>query len=293
MESLEFYLKEIRKIDLLKPEEEIKLAELVQKGNQEAKNKMIEANLRLVIMIAKRYMNLGLSLEDLIEEGNIGLITGVDKFDPTRGFRFSTYVSWWIRQGVTKAIIDKGKMIRIPVYMNDEIHLYKKSVQKLRQKLDREPLLEEISKETKFSYEKIKKLESHITNMSSLDVSFSKQDESRDIKETMDAKKIFDTQSELEQVFQSEFIHKMISILSKRENFIIKKRYGMEDGHYSTLEEVSKDLHLSRERIRQIENSAIKKIKKYYDNVLSQEQRGIIRKETQMNMEKEDKKENE
>ncbi len=168
-DSLKAYLKDIRPIRLLKPEEEIALARKIQKGDKAARDRMIRANLRLVISIAKRYVNLGVPLSDLIEEGNIGLMKSVEKFDPDRGFRFSTYAAWWIKQGVSRAIIDQGKMIRVPVYMNEEILKYKKMIEKLTHKLKRIPRVGEIAKRLKVSVERVRELERSIAKMSSLD----------------------------------------------------------------------------------------------------------------------------
>ena len=146
VDPVKAYLKDVRPIPLLTPSEEIDLARKVQKGDKKARDRMIRANLRLVISIAKRYVNLGVPLSDLIEEGNIGLMKSVEKFDPDKGFRFSTYAAWWIKQGISRAIIDQGKMIRVPVYMNEEILKYKKVVEKLTHKLKRKPRIGEVAK---------------------------------------------------------------------------------------------------------------------------------------------------
>src|SRR3989338_6858374 len=168
-DPIKAYLKDVRPIPLLTAEEEIELAEKVQKGDKDAREKMIVANLRLVISIAKRYVNLGVPLGDLIEEGNIGLMKGVEKFDPKRGYRFSTYAAWWIKQGVSRAIIDQGKMIRVPVYMNEEIYKYKKVVEALTHKLGRKPRMAEIAKRMKTTVERVRELDNAIARMSSLD----------------------------------------------------------------------------------------------------------------------------
>jgi DNA-directed RNA polymerase sigma subunit (sigma70/sigma32) len=165
MDPIKAYLKDIKNIPLLKAEEEISLARLIQKGDLAAREKMIRSNLRLVISIAKRYVNLGIALGDLIEEGNIGLMRGVDKFDPEKGFRFSTYAAWWIKQGISRAIIDQGKMIRVPVYLNEEIVKYRKMVDKLTQQMHRKPSPAEVAKKMKLSVDRVKELEGAITKV--------------------------------------------------------------------------------------------------------------------------------
>ena len=167
MDPIKSYLKEIKDIPLLTAEQEVTLARRIQKGDKKAREEMIRANLRLVISIAKRYTNLGVALSDLIEEGNIGLMRGVDKFDPERGFRFSTYAAWWIKQGISRAIIDQGKMIRVPVYLNEEILQYRKVVEKLTQSLRRRPTAAEVAKKLKVTMEKVHELDGAITKMSS------------------------------------------------------------------------------------------------------------------------------
>src|SRR3990167_4144601 len=166
-DPIKAYLKDIRPIPLLTPEEEIDLARKIRKGDKAAREKMIRANLRLVISIAKRYVNLGIPLSDLIEEGNIGLMKAVDKFDPHRGFRFSTYAAWWIKQSVSRAIIDQGKMIRIPVYMNEEMFKCKKVTDELTHKLKRKPRLGEIAKKMRVSIEKVRGLNKWVSKVSS------------------------------------------------------------------------------------------------------------------------------
>ncbi len=156
MDPIKSYFKDVRDIPLLTAEQEVELAERVQKGDEEARDTMIRSNLRLVISIAKRYINLGVPLSDLIEEGNIGLMRSVEKFDPSKGFRFSTYAAWWIKQAISRAIIDQGKMIRVPVYMNEEIMKYKKAVESLTHKLKRKPRVSEIAKKMQTTVDKVR-----------------------------------------------------------------------------------------------------------------------------------------
>ena len=260
MDSIKSYLKDVRHIALLTPEEEIKLAKLVKQGNKEAREKMIKANLRLVISIAKRYTNLGVPLSDLIEEGNIGLMRSVEKFDHTRGFRFSTYAAWWIKQGISRAIIDQGKMIRIPVYMNEEIHKYKKMVEKLTHKLKRKPQFTEIAKKMMLSVEKVKNLENSIARMASLDAPIGETGESQ-IKDIIEDENSVSPDEELEVFFNKERAMSFLEDLGEREKKIIEMRYGLEDGNPRTLAQIAKVLGVSRERVRQLEAAVIKKIR--------------------------------
>jgi RNA polymerase primary sigma factor len=169
VDPIRAYFKDVRQIPLLTPEEEVQLAQRIKKGDNDARDHMIKANLRLVISIAKRYMNLGIPLSDLIEEGNIGLMRAVDKFDPKRGFRFSTYAAWWIKQSVSRSIVDQGKMIRIPVYMNEELAKYKKAVEKLTHKFKRKPRVAEIAKKMQVGVDRVREIHQCVTKMSSLD----------------------------------------------------------------------------------------------------------------------------
>jgi RNA polymerase primary sigma factor len=252
----------------LKAEEEIALARKIQKGDKEARDKMIRSNLRLVISIAKRYVNLGVPLSDLIEEGNIGLMKSVEKFDPERGFRFSTYAAWWIKQGVSRAVIDQGKMIRVPVYMNEEILKYKKVLEKLTHKLKRKPRFGEVAKRMKISVEKVRELEKSITKMSSLDAPLGDTGigQIKDIIEDLNAAS---PDSQLESFFDKERALEMLKMLNDRERKIIELRYGLQDGNTHTLAEIAKVLGVSRERVRQIEAATIKKIR----HILQQKER--------------------
>src|SRR3989338_3521234 len=228
-DPIKAYLKDIRPIPLLTPEEEIDLAKRIKKGDKAAREKMIKANLRLVISIAKRYANLGVPLSDLIEEGNIGLMKSVDKFDPNRGFRFSTYGAWWIKQGISRAIIDQGKMIRVPVYMNEEIFKYKKVVEKLTHKLKHKPRLGEIAKKMKMPVDKIRELENSIAKMSSLDAPIGETGDGQ-IKDIIQDETIILPDEELETFFNKERAMGFLDILGARERKIIEMRYGLVDG---------------------------------------------------------------
>lgn len=259
-DPIKAYLKDIRPIPLLTAEEEIELAKRIQKGDKKARDKMIRANLRLVISIAKRYTNLGVPLADLIEEGNIGLMKSVEKFDPDRGFRFSTYGAWWIKQGISRAIIDQGKMIRVPVYMNEEISKYKKAVEQLSHKLNRKPRIAEVAKKLKTTIDRIRELDNAITKMSSLDAPIGESGDGQiiDIIEDINATS---PDEELELDFNKERAASFMNHLNDREKKILEMRYGLSDGETCTLAEIAKVLGVSRERVRQIEAATIKKIR--------------------------------
>lgn len=259
-DPIKAYLKDVRPIPLLTAEEEVTLARKVQKGDHDARNQMIRSNLRLVISIAKRYVNLGVPLSDLIEEGNIGLMKSVEKFDPDRGFRFSTYAAWWIKQGISRAIIDQGKMIRVPVYMNEDILKYKKVVEKLTHKFKRKPRVGEIAKKLKVSVDKVRELENSIAKMSSLDAPIGEEGDGQ-VKDIIQDHNIVAPDEELEKFFNKERAMGFLELLNERERKILEMRYGLSDGEARTLAEIAKALGISRERVRQIEAGTIKKIR--------------------------------
>jgi RNA polymerase primary sigma factor len=270
MDSMKAYLKDIRSIPLLTPKQEVDLARRVQKGDKQAREHMIKANLRLVISIAKRYVNLGVPINDLIEEGNIGLMKSIEKFDPEKGFRFSTYSAWWIKQGISRAIIDQGKMIRVPVYLNEEISKYKKVTEKLTHKLKRRPSPSEVAKKMKVSVEKVKDLENSITKMSSLDAPIGEGGDGQ-VKDIIEDSNVASPDEQLEIFFNKERTVSFLEMLDERERRIIELRYGLLDGNALTLAEIAKELGVSRERVRQIESATLKKIKQ----VLNQKEKGL------------------
>ncbi len=260
MESIKAYLKDVRPIPLLTAQEEIDLAKRIQKGDKKARDQMIRSNLRLVISIAKRYSNLGVPLSDLIEEGNIGLMKSVDKFDPNRGFRFSTYAAWWIKQGISRAIIDQGKMIRVPVYMNEEILKYKKAIEEMTHKLKRKPRMGEIAKKLQVPVDKIKELEGSIAKMSSLDAPIG-EDGDGQVKDIIEDESMAAPDEQLEVFFNKERARMILNSLSERERKIIEMRFGLGDGELYTLAEIAEKLGVSRERVRQLEEATIKKLR--------------------------------
>ena len=260
MDPIKAYLKEVRPIPLLTAGEEVDLAKRIAKGDKKARETMIRSNLRLVISIAKRYVNLGVPLSDLIEEGNIGLMKGVEKFDHTRGFRFSTYAAWWIKQAISRAIIDQGKLIRVPVYMNEEILKYKKATEHLTHKLKRKPHVGEIAKKLQVSVDKVRDLDMAIAKMSSLEAPIG-EDGDGQIKDIIEDESLISPDEQLEVFFNKERTVGFLEMLTDREQKILDLRYGLSDGNTHTLAEIAKVLGVSRERVRQIEAATIKKIR--------------------------------
>lgn len=241
--------------------QEIELSTKALKGNDAARKHMIRANLRLVINIAKRYIYLGIPLLDLIEEGNLGLMKAVDKFNPKKGFRFSTYAAWWIRQGIIRAIGQQGKVIRLPVYMNELISKWKKTKEQLTQKLKRMPTDEEIAKKMKLARGKIEEINFWLTTKtSSLEAPVGEDDDGQVMDLVVD-ESMAPPNAEVEKFMNKERVDSLLGRMSDREKKILDMRFGLEDGKTNTLAEVAKKLGLSRERIRQIEEDALKKLK--------------------------------
>jgi len=264
-DSVRLYLREIGKIPLLTGPEELELAQKVVAGDKRAKDKMAEANMRLVVSIAKRYVGRGLDLLDLIQEGNTGLLRAVEKFDPDKGFKFSTYATWWIRQAITRAIADQARTIRIPVHMVETINKLLRTQRRLTQELNREPTNEEIGKEMGLDVDKVEHIMKIKQDIHSLDQSVrDDEDDSTlgDFIEDEDAKSPLEAASE--QLLKSQ-VKDMLSALSEREQKIIRLRFGIEDGKSHTLEEVGAEFSVTRERIRQIEAKALAKLRKHKD----------------------------
>jgi RNA polymerase primary sigma factor len=263
MEALKTYLKEIRNIPLLIPKQEIELAKKIRKGDEQARKQMIQANLRLVINIAKRYMYLGIPLLDLIEEGNLGLMKAVDRYNPGKGFRFSTYAAWWIRQGITRSISEQGKMIRVPVYMNELIAKWKKKKERLIQKLKRAPTDGEIAKGLKLPKDKIEQINFWMSSStSSLDAPIGEEDESQ-IADLIEDEAAISPDEKIGYFLDKERLKNLLEIMKQREKQVLDMRFGLADGKTRTLAEVAKKLGVSRERIRQIEEAALKKLRKF------------------------------
>ena len=261
------YLREIGKIPLLTQEEEHKLAKKAAKGNKKAKDKMVEANMRLVVSIAKRYSGRGLDFLDLIQEGNTGLLRAVEKFDPDKGFKFSTYATWWIRQAITRAIADQARTIRIPVHMVETINKVMRVTRKLTQELNREPTTEEIAKEMDMDPEKVEYVLKIKQDIASLDQSVGRDGDDEDSvlgDFVEDEDRISPEDSAANQILKEQ-LAEIISTLSEREQKIIKLRFGIGGGRSHTLEEVGAEFSVTRERIRQIEAKALSKLRKHKD----------------------------
>ncbi len=262
METIRLYLKDIKNISLLTAEEEIELARRVQKGDKEAQKKMVRSNLRLVINIAKRYSHLKVPIMDLIEEGNLGLIRAVQKFNPNKGFRFSTYAAWWIKQYITRAIINQGKTIRIPVYMAELVTKWKKVNELLSQKLRRRPTLHEVAHVMKLSLKRVREVSQMIARIASLDAPIGEEGMGQfmDIIEDENAASPWDG---LAEDLRRERVTALLSQVTDKEKQIISLRFGLVDGIPHTLEDSAKRFGITRERVRQIETVALQKLRQY------------------------------
>ena len=248
-DSVRLYLSEIGKVPLLSAEKEFELAKKVKAGDKKAFDQMAESNMRLVVSIAKKYSGRGLDLLDLIQEGNTGLLRAVEKFDPDRGFKFSTYATWWIRQAITRAIADQARTIRIPVHMVETINKLMRTQRRMTQELNREPTIEELGKELEMEPEKVEYVMKIKQDITSLDAGVGKDG---------------DEESASTQLLKEQ-VQDILSSLSDREQKIIKLRFGLENGKNHTLEEVGQEFAVTRERIRQIEAKALAKLRKHKD----------------------------
>lgn len=265
-DSVRLYLREIGKIPLLSSEEELELAQKVVAGEPGAKDKMAEANMRLVVSIAKRYVGRGLDLLDLIQEGNTGLLRAVEKFDPDKGFKFSTYATWWIRQAITRAIADQARTIRIPVHMVETINKLLRTQRRLTQDLNREPTNEEIAKAMELDVDKVEHIMKIKQDISSLDASVRDDEEDSVLGDfIVDEDTITPEESATGSLLKTH-VKDLLGTLTEREQKILKLRFGLEDGKSHTLEEVGQEFMVTRERIRQIEAKALAKLRKHRDS---------------------------
>ena len=259
-DAVRMYLKEIGKVPLLTGAAERELAIRMEQGDEEAKKKLCESNLRLVVSIAKRYLNRGLSFLDLIQEGNLGLIKAVDKFDYTKGYKFSTYATWWIRQAITRSIADQARTIRIPVHMVETINKLIRISRQLLQELGREPTSEEIAKEMGITVEKVREIKKISQDPVSLETPIGEEEDSH----LGDFIPDDDVPAPVEAAAYSmlkEQLMEVLDTLSDREKKVLMLRFGLEDGRPRTLEEVGKEFNVTRERIRQIEAKALRKLR--------------------------------
>ena len=259
-DPVKVYLKEIGRVPLLTPEEEVELAERMAKGDPAARKRLSEANLRLVVSIAKRYVGRGMQFLDLIQEGNLGLIKAVEKFAHTKGFKFSTYATWWIRQAITRAIADQAKTIRIPVHMVETINKVKKVSSQLLHKNGHDPSAEEIAEELDMPIDKVREIMRVAQEPVSLETPIGEEEDSHlgDFIEDSDAPAPADAASH---TLLKEQLEDVLSTLTPREKKVLELRFGLEDGRNRTLEEVGKEFNVTRERIRQIEAKALRKLR--------------------------------
>ena len=261
-DGLNSYLGQISKIPLLSPAEEIRLAKRMRKGDEEARKILVISNLRLVISIAKKYLYYGLPLLDLVEEGNLGLLKAVDRYDPGRKCKFSTYATWWIRQAITRSLSNYGRTIRIPVYVTDSISKYKRTAQILYERDGKEPGVEEVAEEMGIEYEQALKLHEYALGVPSLE-SLMHVEEDGEVVGAEIAHQIREEEDVVSRILRGQRLNQLMEQLTPRESSILKHRYGLENGEAHTLEETGKQFNLTRERIRQIENEVIHKLKIY------------------------------
>ena len=259
-DPVRMYLKEIGTVPLLSAEEELRLAKRKAEGDESAKERLIEANLRLVVSIAKRYTGRGMSFLDLVQEGNLGLIKGVEKFDYTKGYKLSTYATWWIRQSVTRALADQARTIRVPVHMVETINKMSKMQRKLTLELGYEPSVSELAEALEMSEDKVMEIMQIAREPASLETPIGEEDDSNLGDFVADSNAVT-PEGNVESVMLREHIDALLGDLKERERQVIVLRFGLEDGHPRTLEEVGKEFNVTRERIRQIEAKALRKLR--------------------------------
>ncbi len=260
-DSVKMYLREIGRVPLLNAKQEIELARAIQKGEIKAKRKLVRHNLRLVVSIAKKYINRGLPFLDLIQEGNLGLIRAAEKFDPERGYKFSTYATWWIRQGITRSLSDKSRTIRVPVHMVETINKFKKIARKLGQELNRRPTEHELASVMEVTTQKIKEIVAAMRTPVSLEAPINKEEDGK--LEDFIADPYTSRRPEMSATDQllADDILKVLDTLTPKEQAVIQLRFGLDSGQERTLEEVGRLLGITRERVRQLEFRALKKLR--------------------------------
>jgi RNA polymerase sigma factor (sigma-70 family) len=260
LDAIKYYLKEIRKTPLLTFEQEQSLAKKIAQGDQDARAGMIEANLRLVVAIGKKYINRGLQFSDIIEEGNLGLIRAVEKFQYQKGFKFSTYASWWIKQAIERAIVNQTRTIRLPVHIAEIVNSYMRAVRQLTQSLGREPTLEEIAKKMKVAVEKARSISQVVRETYSLDMLIGDQEEDT-LKDILQDSNALSPASFSDDIRRREHIDEWLTQLSASERKVIEMRFGLIDGEPKTLDSIGKEFGITRERVRQIETQALNKLR--------------------------------
>lgn len=260
MDAIKLYLRAIKDIPLLTSEQEKSIARKIKKGNSRARKKMIQSNLRLVINIAKRYSKLGVPMMDLIEEGNLGLIKAVKKYNPNKGYRFSTYAAWWIKQYITRAIANQGKTIRIPVYMTEIINRWKRITEQLTQKYGRKPKTKEVAKSMKLPIKKVREISEIATKISSLDAPIG-DDGTGQFMDLIEDETSSSPMDNVTDILRRERVDGLLDRMNDREKKILNLRFGLSDGTTHTLGETAKYFGITRERVRQIESAALEKLR--------------------------------
>ncbi len=260
MDATRLYLNEIGASELLTAEEEVYFARKAQKGHEPSRQRMIESNLRLVVKIARRYMNRGLALLDLIEEGNLGLMRAVEKFDPERGFRFSTYATWWIRQTIERAIMNQTRTIRLPIHVVKEINIYLRAARKLTQSLDHEPTAEEVAELLDKPIDEVKRMLGLNERITSVDTPFGKNAD-KPLLETISDIKSEDPADKIQSDNISSNLDTWLSKLNEKQREVVERRFGLHGYEISTLEQVAKELGVTRERVRQIQMDGLKRLR--------------------------------
>ena len=259
--SMKLYFKEMSAIDLISAEKELELAERIARGDIEARNELVSANLRLVVSLAKRYQGCGMSLQDLIQEGNLGLMKAAEKFDASKGFRFSTYAAWWINQTIGRALADQSKAIRVPVHMTENINKLRRLSRDLTVTLGHEPTDEDLAKAMEVNVDDIKTYKSYMTDVTSLDIQVGDDDDGTTIASFIEDEKNVSPEKNAVQIAEREMLDAVLDTLTAREQDIIRQRFGLDDNVPKTLEEVGKSYGLTKERISQIENKALIKLR--------------------------------
>jgi RNA polymerase nonessential primary-like sigma factor len=260
MDATRLYLNEIGASDLLTAEEEVYFSRKAQKGDEPSRQRMIESNLRLVVKIARRYMNRGLALLDLIEEGNLGLMRAVEKFDPERGFRFSTYATWWIRQTIERAIMNQTRTIRLPIHVVKEINIYLRAARKLTQSLDHEPTAEEVAELLDKPIDEVKRMLGLNERIASVDTPFGKNAD-KPLLETISDVKSEDPADKIQSDKISSNLDTWLSKLNEKQREVVERRFGLHGYEISTLEQVARELGVTRERVRQIQMDGLKRLR--------------------------------